>query len=437
MPMTATYKTGSNVPIGILVKTFPKLSETFILNELQALKSQGVAFEVIALKRPAETVTHPGVAALMPHVTYISRKTRLQTGLAIAAAHVQRCLRSPWRYLQALGAALRRSESGGLQDFVFAVPVSQIVKGLNLRHLYTHFINQPAGIAELVKRVTGVPFSLSAHAKDIYLSAPDSLRRKLQAARFTVTCTDANRTYLHEVAGPGANVVLMYHGIDTDRFKPDDRTAGVGRPDVPVILSVGRLREKKGFPVLIDACHQLRNQGVAFKCQIVGYGPEQERLQALIERLALVEHVELVGKLSNSEVIARYRTAALFVLPCQIANDGDRDGIPNVMLEAMAMQLPVVSTAVSGIPEVLRDGDNGLMVEPGDAGQLAGAMRSLLRNSLLAAQLGMAGRKTVIEMFSAQANIRKLCELLADEPNARRRALNLAGNVRKKQWATH
>jgi glycosyltransferase involved in cell wall biosynthesis len=234
------------------------------------------------------------------------------------------------------------------------------------------------------------------------------LRRKLLAARFTVTCTEFNRKTLAAIA-PQAHLYRMHHGVDHALFHPTRRAAP---PAVPLILSVGRLRAKKGLDTLIDACAVLHQRGRAFACEIVGYGEEQAALQARIERLGLADRVRLAGKLAREQVIARYARAAVYVQPSRIAADGDRDGIPNVLLEAMAMGLPVVASSVSGIPELVGHGHNGLLVEPDDPQALADAIAQLLNEPQRCADLGCRARRTVTDHFDNDRNLRLLAELL-------------------------
>jgi glycosyltransferase involved in cell wall biosynthesis len=261
--------------------------------------------------------------------------------------------------------------------------------------------------------MAGLKYSISAHAKDIYLSSATSLRRKLASAAFTVTCTEHNRAYLAAVA-PDAHVLRMYHGVDTDCLRPVHAARAPASP--PLVLSVGRLRAKKGFSTLIEACALLRAAGADFRVQIVGYGPERAALEAAISERRLEDTIELTGKLDHDEVIRRYAAADLFVLPCMVLADGDRDGIPNVLLEAMAMELPVISTAVSGIPELIADGQNGVLVAPERPALLATAMQRLLGDAGLRARLGAAARTTVQAKFSDR-NLDTLCRLLPRAPH--------------------
>ncbi|WP_460890901.1 glycosyltransferase family 4 protein, partial [Ramlibacter alkalitolerans] len=316
----------------------------------------------------------------------------------------------PIGYLGALATALRRGRAGW-RDFVRAGWLAAQLRDDGVRHLHVHFISAPADIAQLAAHIAGIPFSISAHAKDIYLSRPLDLRRKLQAARFTVTCTEANRATLAAIA-PQAPVRLMYHGIDREVFHPSRRT-GAPAQEAPLIVAVGRLRAKKGLDTLIDACRLLHERGERVRCEIVGYGEEHDALARHIASAGLADHVRLAGKLPRDQVLECYARAAVFVQPSRIAADGDRDGIPNVLLEAMAMGLPVVASRVSGIPELVQDGVNGLLVEPDAAPALANAISQLLRQPQQAAAFGERARATVAGAFDNDVNLGTLVGLLA------------------------
>ena len=393
-------------PLGVLVKIYPKLSETFILEEILGLERLGLALRLYSLAPATDAITHPAVARVRAPLVTVP-ETALGQTRAFAARHARLFGAAPLSYLRALATAVRRG-GPGLHDFLRAGWLAAQLREDGVEHLHTHFISTPADVAELVARLAGLPFSISAHAKDIYLSDPADLRRKLQAARFTVTCTDFNRQTLAAIA-PRAPVHRMYHGVDHTLFHPRLRTHAQA---LPLILSVGRLREKKGLDTLIDACGVLRERGHAFACEIVGYGEERARLQAHIERRGLADCVHLAGKLPREQVIARYARAAVYVQPSRIATDGDRDGIPNVLLEAMAMGLPVVASRVSGIPELVGHGHNGMLVEPDEPGALADAITQLLGEPRLGADLGCRARQTVTESFDNDRNLQLLCALL-------------------------
>lgn len=387
--------------VGFLVKTYPKISETFILEEILGLEAMGVALHLFSLQAPTDAFAHADTARVRAALTYVQPR---RWGL------VRALLRSPMRTARALWLWLAQP---GLRwrDLRSGACLAQHLRHHGITHLHSHFISEPAAVAHAAAVLAGATFSISAHAKDIYLSRPEALRARLGAARFTVTCTEHNLAYLAQLAPPGAHVSRMYHGIDLERFH---RTQSPSLAGAPLILAVGRLKQKKGFHVLIDACRVLRAHGLRFRCEIVGYGEELEPLRARIAAHGLQDDITLPGKLDRAGVIARYRAASVFALPCVVADDGDRDGIPNVMLEALAMQLPVVSTPVSGIPEILTHGRNGLLVTPNDAPALADALARLLADDALRENLGNQGRLTVAAQCCNARNLDHLRQLLSD-----------------------
>ncbi len=264
--------------------------------------------------------------------------------------------------------------------------------------------------------LSDLPFSFTAHAKDIYLpklNPGDLLRLKLRRAKFVVTCTGANHHHLQEVCSQGAPIHTIYHGVDTARFAPSvDRQV----PPIPTILSVGRFVEKKGFPFLIEACRIIREHGVPFYCRIVGEPDEQTDLvQDLIRRYHLEQEVSIGPGVSQEELRAIYQGSTIFVLPCHIVDNGDRDGIPNVLAEAMASGVPVISTAVSGIPELIDNRCNGLLVAPRDPMALAKAIEELLVDADFRNSLAQAGRETICRIFDSRETTRKLFDLFQAE----------------------
>jgi glycosyltransferase involved in cell wall biosynthesis len=419
--------------IGVLVKTFPKLSETFVLGEVLGLEKLGLELEIFALQRPTDAVQHDAIKRVLARVRYLHEHT-LPGVIRCLLDSILFLFITPIQYIKTLGFALRRAEGGGWHDFMLACALARKLRCAGITHLHAHFATQPVAVAELAARLTGIPFSISAHAKDIYLSEAPVLARKMANARFTVTCTGYNRRYLAGIAMPGTAVYGMYHGIDAAKFASRKASAILGDNEresplilghneheseqTPLILAVGRLREKKGFATLLRACALLRDAGTAFRCEIVGYGEEQARLQALIAELELSAHVQLVGTMNHAALIERYQSAAIFAAPCQVAVDGDRDGIPNVMLEAMAMQLAVVATPVSGIPEAIIDGINGLLVQPEDPCALARALQRLIEAPALRQFLGAAARRVVLQQFSNDHNLLLLRDLLLNSAQA-------------------
>lgn len=401
------FHASRGAPLALLVKTWPKLSETFILEEVLGLQRVGVPLRLYALEPPADDIRHAAVAQVRAPLAMVP-PLRPRHALAYAWRHLRLAAAAPLRYARSLATARRDATVAAfLRGGWLAVQLQRD----GVSHLHAHFIALPADVAAAASALGGVPFSISAHAKDIYTSAPQDLKRRLRAARFTVTCTEFNRRSL-AVLAPDAAVHRMYHGIDQDAFHPAQR---LPPGPVPLLLAVGRLRAKKGFDVLIETCRLLRQRGLRFDCQIVGYGEEQARLQALINAAGLGGVVKLAGKLSREQLIARYAQASVFVQPSRITANGDRDGIPNVLLEAMAMGLPVVATRVSGIPEVVRHLHTGLLVAPDAPGPLADAITLLLEQPATAAQLGVRARRRVIDAFDNDTNLQQLTRLLEPE----------------------
>jgi len=393
-------------PVAFLVKTFPKLSETFILEEILGLERMQVPLALFALSMPRDTVRHDAVARVRAPLHYLPEGA----GAGVLRLHLRALLRHPVRYLRTLAFCAMRREGFSGVDLTRGVALGLAIERAGIRHIHAHFASEPAAAAEIAARLTGARYSISAHAKDIYVGAAAVLRRKLDGARFALTCTGHNLRHLDSLHAGCEEVHLMYHGIDSARFRATPRTADTA---APLILAVGRLRAKKGFDTLVRACALLRDAGRAFRCEIVGYGEEREPLQALIEELGLVASVRLAGTMNHAALRERYQAASIFAAPCRITQDGDRDGIPNVLLEAMAMELAVVSTPVSGIPEVVVDGSNGALVPQEDPVALAAALEKLIAQPHTRAAMGARARELVLERFDNDRNLRTLCDLLS------------------------
>ncbi|MEM8614945.1 MAG: glycosyltransferase family 4 protein, partial [Cyanobacteria bacterium P01_H01_bin.105] len=297
---------------------------------------------------------------------------------------------------------LSRTEDRRLHEFLQGCYLAWKLQDLGITHLHAHFANVPTATAEIAQAFTGFSYSITAHAKDIYLSNKDALDRRMAKAEFVLTCTDYNRRHLEQISTSRTPIHLAYHGLDIARFSPAPRAQP---SDIPLILSVGRFCEKKGFPYLLKACHLLKQVGMPFRCVIVGYGPLEATIRQQISALELNDHITLVGKLTQDQLIEYYQRADIFVLPCLVTDDGDRDGIPNVLLEAMAMEVPVVSSNISGISELVRSNENGILVSEKDALGLAQALEALLRQPEMRTILGKAGRLTVLDKFGLTRNV--------------------------------
>jgi glycosyltransferase involved in cell wall biosynthesis len=390
--------------IAYLVKTFPRLSETFILNEILGLEKLGVEVDIFSLRHPEESRTHPAVGAVKAPVTYLaSRMPGMLGKLAALWPNLLLFFVDPGRYWRAARFYASQRPDTRLKWFLLAGVLARHLRRRRISDLHAHFANVPTSVAEVTAILSGVRYSFTAHAKDIYLTVPEDLRRKIRGAEFVLTCTGFNREYLRSIADSSTPVELVYHGVDLRLFQPEPDAA---QPKVPVLVSVGRFCEKKGFPDLIRACAILKRQGRRFRCRIVGYGPLKGSLGALIAELDLQDRVTLEGPMNQIEVVEVYRGATAFVLPCLVTDNGDRDGIPNVLLEAMSMGVPVVSTNVSGIAELIEPGVNGLLVPERDADRVATAIGLLLDEPELRARFAARGRERVLAAFEMETSAR-------------------------------
>jgi glycosyltransferase involved in cell wall biosynthesis len=283
---------------------------------------------------------------------------------------------------------------------------------LNVEHLHAHFAHSPAAVAYMARLAGGPRFSFTAHAKDLYTTLPRNLAIRVKAAVFVLTCTRFNARYLRELLPDISTPIhVVHHGTDLHRFTPSRR-----RPEAGLIVSVGRLVPKKGYPLMIQALSRMASAGVSFRSEIFGGGPMRAELEAAVREAGLHHRIYFHGARPQEEIVGAYSRAAVFVLAPIIVSDGDRDGIPNVLVEAMASGVPVVSTTISGIPELINHGNNGLLVEPDDAQALADAISQVLLDPQLAGRLATAGRRTVERNFDLAVNSRRVAELLGGSP---------------------
>ncbi|PIG94786.1 glycosyltransferase [Gloeocapsopsis sp. IPPAS B-1203] len=394
----------NNPKIGYLLKTFPKLSETFILNEILELERQGINLHIFSLRKPQDEKHHAALQTLKADVTYIPSlfPRSSQDIVHLQEANVLLMQQNLQNYFQLLHLDHSTSEIESLNIFLQAGYLVKAIRETGICHLHAHFINIPTAVAEVAAQLCGIPYSITAHAKDIYLSKPEVLNRRISQAKFVLTCTKYNQQFLQKLSTSNTPIYLSYHGLDLAKFTPNIKQEIV--KTLPTILSVGRFCEKKGFPHLIQACKLLKERNYKFQCLIVGYGPLQAEIEQLIAELKLEDCIFLVGKMTQDELIEMYRQADIFVLPCHITENGDRDGIPNVLLEAMAMKVPVISTNISGIVELIQHKINGILVPPKEPYTLAIELENLINNPQFRKVLSNQGRIQVSSNFSIEKN---------------------------------
>ena len=393
--------------VGYVVKRYPCYSETFIVREILAHERAGLAVQIFSLLPTADSHFQDLLARVQAPVSCLntlSANLLLQDPVSaiVTANHFWSALQGAAAELPGMWAALEDLREGEARHVFWVLALAVAVRRAGINHLHATFAHEACTVARLAARLAGVPYSFTSRAKDIFHETvrPEDLRRKFHDAAGVVTISDYHLDYLRATYGPlAAHVQRVYNGLDLDEYPyrpPGDRP--------PVILAVGRLVEKKGFADLVEACSLLAGRGRAFRCRIVGTGLLQGELQAQIDRLGLREQVELVGPLPQGGVIREIQRAAALAVPCVIARDGDRDGLPNVIQEALALGTPVVSTDVTGIPEVVRDGETGLQVPQRDPPALAAALDRLLADPELRVRLASGGRRLIEAEFDIRRN---------------------------------
>lgn len=388
--------------IGYVLKRYPRYSETFVVNEILAHEAAGVRLEIFSLRPPEDTHFQDVIAKVRAPVNYLRAE-------AVKLADFWRSLGEASAEFPGMSGALSEGLRENVIEMHQAVLLARAVRRKGIGHLHAHFATSAASVARLASRITGVPYSVTAHAKDIFHDAvkPEDLARKFGDATAVVTVSDFNLEYLRQNYGPAAARVLrIYNGLDLEKFSfqsPVER--------LPLILGVGRLVEKKGFADLIDACAILAQRGRPFTCEIIGTGELDGSLREKVQALGLAERVQLLGPRPQNELVDYVRWAAVFAAPCVVGSDGNRDGLPTVLLEAMALGTPCVSTAVTGIPEVVRDGETGLIVPEHDPAALAEAMDRLLADAGLRVRLAGQARQLMEAEFDLHRNAARLREV--------------------------
>lgn len=390
--------------IGYVLKRYPRFSETFVVNEILAHERAGLPIEIFALGPVEETHFQDLIGQVSAPVIRLPHRLRGVEPLWQLMAEARHTLPAFW-------PALRHTDLDG-EGLVQALRLALDAKARGLVHLHAHFATRATAVARAAAAFADISFSFTAHAKDIFFDydEPQQLDLKLADAAFAVTVSDFNLRHLHaRFGGLTERLVRLYNGVDLERFRfrePDDGPA--------TLLAVGRLVDKKGFAVLIEAAATLRSRGLPFRCEIVGDGPERDALTRQIEAASLGDLVQLTGARPQQAVIEAMRRATVLAMPCIVSADGNRDGLPTVLIEAMALGTPVIGTTVTGIPELVRDGRTGLCVAPGDPLALADALERLLIDRELGRRLARAAREAVCRDFDIDRNARQLRALFND-----------------------
>lgn len=405
-----------DLPVAYILGTFPQASQTFIAREVRGLKAAGLPLLVFALRRrPADVLE-------VPDRGWYSdvRFTPFAFGPSTLAANLHYLTRAPGRYVRTFAALLalpHRPRLLALRAIVLFMHAAWIAREIErqggCRQLHAHFALAQTEVAMAAASLLGCPFSFTAHARDIY-ATPSALAEKMRAASVVVTCTGYNVEYLRGLCPdlPPSHVQLVHHGVEVaPQVLAHPAAAPPEKDEPPTILAAGRLVEKKGFDTLIDACALLSARGVAFRCRIFGDGPLEDTLARAITAAGLTGSVDLPGWAPAGQLLEEMRRATVFAMPSRVTEGGDRDGIPNVVLEAMAARLPVVATRVSGIPEAVRHDATGLLVAAGDANALADALERVLTDRTFAGQLANGASACIAEEFTLAVSSSRLSGL--------------------------
>lgn len=404
------------VPVAIVLKGYPRLSETFIAQEIHALEQRGLDIRLYSMRLPHEPTLHPIHMEITAPVTYLPEYLHRQPYRVFRAWCIARRLpgyraaRSSWFHDLRRDPTRNRIRRFG-QALVLAAELPA-----DIGWLHAQFLHTPASVARYAAALRMLPWSASAHAKDIWTTPDWEKREKLADCRWLVTCTRVNAEHLATLAPAAERVELLYHGIDFSRFPPPgERPQGRdgGDPNEPVILlTVARAVAKKGCEVLLEALAR-QPPGLAWRLVHIGAGPILRTLQRRANALALSPRITWLGGRPQQEVLRAYRAADLFVLACRVAEDGDQDGLPNVLMEAHSQGLACISTSTSAIPELIEDGVTGLLVPPDDPGALAHAIERLIRFPDIRERLGSAGMRKVHGRFSHERGMVRLAELFS------------------------
>ena len=402
--------------IAYVTHSFPQLTETFVYREVRALERRGLRIANFAIWRPGRRRAYKEALHLLDSTSYVfplSWPKLLGAHLYFVCAH-------PWRYLSTLLFVLARSGQTRKRTFLHfceAVYLALDMKRQDVNHVHAHFAINAAAIALIISRLLDITYSLTAH--NSLFTDRVLLREKLEEATFVVAISEFTRRF---IAGwiPGGKMedktYVVHCGLSLDEFSPPE---AMPADPIPVLLFVAQLVERKGAPILVEACRILAQRKVPFQCIIAGDGPERPLLERMVRQYDLEPAIRLTGALPQSQVKALLSQADLFVLPCITASSGDMDGIPVVLMEAMAMEIPTVSTSVSGIPELIEQAVSGLLVAEKDAEALADAVECLLENEELRLRLGRNGRLKVMHDFDIEKTTTQLADLFRECLKAR------------------
>ncbi len=398
--------------IATIVKGYPRLSETFIAQEILGLEKRGVAQLIVSLRHPTEAKVQDLNREIKAEVLYLPEYLKDDPSRVRAAKKWAEEQPGYRRAEKALRSDLKRDPSVNRRRRFGQACVLAHELPPDVNWIHTHFLHTPASVARYAALIRGMGWSFSAHAKDIWTTPGWELRGKLGEAAWGVTCTRANLDYLRSLTSDPGKIHLVYHGLDFSRFPAPspinvaaDLSRGGGKGRQPfTIVSVGRAVEKKGYADLLRALALLGDDR-DWRFEHAGGGALAQRLKEQATKLGIADRIIWRGSQDRTFVFALLQRADLFVLPSRLAQDGDRDGLPNVLMEAQAFGVPVLATDVSGIPELVTHGKTGWLVPERDPQALAEALRLLIDDRDLRLRLAEAGARNVRKEFSSEPGI--------------------------------
>jgi glycosyltransferase involved in cell wall biosynthesis len=399
-----------NFKIAYTMSRFPKLTETFILYEILALEKMGVHVELYPLIREYQKVVHPEAAKMIPRAHF-----HPLFSLSMYRAHWYYILHKPKAYFRVLFEMLMGTFGsfnffmGAMGIYPKTVVMAYKMERAGIDHLHAHFANHPAVAALIINRLTGIPYSFTAHGSDLHVERK-MLDKKVENSAFTVTISEFNKNVILDECGRQAHgkIEVVHCGVNPDEFKPDWQ-AKESRPFQ--IVCIASFEEVKGHIYLLQACQLLNKKGLDFECHLVGYGPLKKQIIGQVKQMGLDERIIIHPPKARPEIIQIYAQSHVKVLPSVPTKQGKREGIPVVLMEAMAMGLPVVSSQLSGIPELVENGTAGILVGPRDAKAIAAALEQLYHDHELRLKMGKAGRERVIKDFNLPKNAKQLSKL--------------------------
>lgn len=385
--------------LAYVVKRYPRYSETFIVNEILAHERAGEKVRIYALLPPQDSHFQDIIAQVRAPVTYLSSKADRASAFWELQKRAAQTYPNLWHVLAQYTEASAR-------EITQALELALHIHRHKIEHIHAHFATTATTVSQIAASLCQLPSSFTAHAKDIFHQDNDyeQIKSKFAKADFSVTVSDYNVDYLsHSLGVEQSKLVRIYNGLDLTQFPFHPYQ---DRP--PKLIAVGRLVEKKGFDDLIRACAILRDKGTPFSCEIIGSGDQHDRLYTLVQTLNLENHVDLIGPMPQELVKQKITQSAMFIAPCVVASDNNKDGLPTVLVESMALGTPCISTDVTGIPEVIHDNDTGLMVKSRSPELLATAIERLLLDQPLAQSIATKARYHMESHFNIDINTRTL-----------------------------